>query len=138
MKENPALSRNILQVGGQAVLWRVSLISAPEVKINEEKGAAKKIQAWWRGTLVPDTAACSPEHLDSELVETDDGQAAAEEAEGSPDRLCNREGGGQAPAFGSYVAHPLAILPCSMPSMSSNTTGSTTTARPVLSSGATV
>ena len=67
--------------------------------------------AWHPGA--PDIVACSPEDLDdSVLVETDNGQAAAEEAEGSPDCLCiQREGSGQAPVFGPYVAHPLAILP---------------------------
>lgn len=67
--------------------------------------------AWNPG--MPDIVTHSPQGLDhSVLVETDNGQAAAEEAEGSPDFLhTHTEGSGQAPVFGPYVAHPLVILP---------------------------
>lgn len=80
-------------------------------KKNKSSQEDPGLVAWHPGT--PDFVACSPQGLDhSVLVEADPPKAAAEEAEGSPDLLrTHREGTGQAPVIGPYVASPLAILP---------------------------
>eukprot|EP00069_Balaena_mysticetus_P009088 bmy_19995T0 len=90
--------------------------------------------AWHPGT--PDIVTRSPQGLDhSVLVETDNGQAVAEEAEGSPDFLRTPREGSLWSVCGACTGD---TARCSTPFTSSSTTGNATTARPVLFSGATV
>lgn len=84
-----------------------------EKKFKEKNKSSHRdsgLVAWHPRTQ--DTAARSSQCLDhSALVEADLGEPAAEEAKGSLGYLRKyREGSGQDPVFGPYVAYPLAIL----------------------------